>query len=87
MSPEHALFQVMEPVDTVSSIHLDKAFLCQDEDNVIQIVKNYMKNTTTYVNSLISDCIIKRRRSSGEVREELKSRTIGNSSSMYRISH
>jgi hypothetical protein len=28
-------------VDTVSSIHLDKAFfyLCQDEDNVIQIVE------------------------------------------------
>jgi hypothetical protein len=50
-------------VDTVS-IHLDKAFfnLCQDEDNVIKSWKNYMK-ITTYVNSLISDCIIKRRSS------------------------
>jgi hypothetical protein len=33
-------------VDTVSSIHLDKAFfyLCQDEDNVIKSWKNYMKH-------------------------------------------
>jgi hypothetical protein len=45
----------------LSSINLDKTFfsLCQDEDDLIEIVKNCIKNSMRFANCSISDYIIK----------------------------